>query len=93
MNKKDDCFREIYNWIKQNDCRSLSIVYRYAEVKYTHWLEYLEDYKFKHSLVVCIKARNYHQKRRKIKAPRNMTLFQEYGKILLPSEIEIDKER
>ncbi len=90
---KSEIVSEIIEWIEINDCRSISIVYRYAEVKYKHWLDVLKDRERYRGIKFYIKSRNYGQRAKKIKAPEGMTLYKKGGGILNPLSLEIDKER
>lgn len=90
---EDEITSEIFEWIEKNDCRSISIVYRYAEVKYKHWLNVLNDRKRYRGIKFYVKSRNQGQRAEKIKAPEGMTLYKKGGGLINPLSFEIDEER
>lgn len=90
---KGEIISEIIEWINKNDCRSISMVYKYAEVKYKHWLDVLKDRERYRGIKFYIKSRNYGQREEKIKAPEGMTLYKKGGGMINLFDLEVDKER
>lgn len=84
---------EIYAWVEKNDCRSATIVYRYARGKYFQWLQVMRDKEFYSALKLFIQSRDREQKAKGIAAPEGMSLYKAGGGMINPLELKIDENR
>lgn len=84
---------KIIEWINKYDCRSYTIVRKYAEQLFPQWQEVFHNRNRAYFISMYIRARNSKQKDLGIKPPKDMTLYLKDGCLLLPNEIKIDKDK